>query len=828
MDGRRQGTEDKLSLAAQWTKRGSFVVATLVIAVCGVVLVGWVLQERVLTDLGAGVSMHPFTASCFILASLSLLLLQDEMRGRRHFLGSLCGAVVALAGLLVLVGYALEWERGIDGWLFPAVPEMVVEYTNRMAVATALGFLLLGLALAGLDTELRAGARVGQLLILGTALLSALMISGYAYQALDHFLFRTKNPMALNTALCFLLMSAGVLAARPNRGVMAVITDDDLGGYLARRLLPVVIFLPLAMGALRWWGERAGLYGSSEGIAYFTVATMVVLVGLIWLNALWLRWADRARRRPEQRLAVQYTVSRALAEQPTLEEGIEQILQSICETQGWQFGSMWEVHPRANSIDCVSVWHPSPALFGEMEKLTREATFPPRIELPGRVWAEGQPTWIPDLAKEYAAPRAPIALRAGLRSAFGFPIRRGLEVMGVMEFFSQHIPKPDDELREMFGAIGNQIGQFIRRRRSETALRDSQALYHSLVETLPVNILRKDAQGRVTFGNQRYAEIMGRPMEELLGKTDYDLFPKELATKYRADDEKVMQTEQVFDDIEQHQTPEGRRLYMHVIKAPVHDAHGKMVGTQTIFWDETARKTAEEDLRKTLEQLERSNRELEQFAYVASHDLQEPLRMVASYTQLLAKRYQDHLDQDAHDFIGFAVGGAVRMQRLIADLLTYSRVTQRGKPLELIDCAQVLEAALSHLREDVEQSRAEIHAGPLPTVRADPSQLAQLMQNLISNGLKFRGGAPPRIEVSAERRAGDWLFSFRDNGLGIEPRYHGRIFDIFQRLHTRDEYPGTGIGLALCKKIVERHGGRIWVESDLGRGSVFRFTLPSN
>ena len=254
-----------------------------------------------------------------------------------------------------------------------------------------------------------------------------------------------------------------------------------------------------------------------------------------------------------------------------------------------------------------------------------------------------------------------------------------------------------------------------------------------------------------------------------------------------------------------------------------------MAGRQhmfTLIRDITERKRAEEALQQFAAELSRSNSDLEQFAYVASHDLQEPLRMVSSYTQLLARRYSDRLDADAHEFIGYAVDGATRMQDLINDLLAYSRVESHGEELEPTDCNAVFTQAVTNLHASIVDVGAVVTSDPLPTVRTDASQLGQVFQNLIGNAVKFHGEERPIVHVSAQPQGDEWVFSVRDNGIGIEPDYFDRIFGIFQRLHTRERYSGTGIGLAICTRIVERHGGRIWVESNIGEGSVFHFTIP--
>ncbi|MDY6964706.1 MAG: PAS domain S-box protein [Halobacteriota archaeon] len=243
--------------------------------------------------------------------------------------------------------------------------------------------------------------------------------------------------------------------------------------------------------------------------------------------------------------------------------------------------------------------------------------------------------------------------------------------------------------------------------------------------------------------------------------------------------------------------------------------------------DITERKKIEVEKEELLEDLERSNKELEQFAYVASHDLQEPLRMVSSYMQLLSRRYKGKLDSDADEFIHFAVDGATRMQRMINDLLTYSRVGTRGRPFEETDCEAVIGSALINLEVRVEESGAVVTHDPLPTIMADDVQFVQLLQNLISNAVKYNDKETPTVHLRAEERDGEWLFSVKDNGIGIDPEYKDQVFQIFRRLQTKEEYEGSGIGLSVCRKIVERHGGRIWLESKSGEGTTFYFTIPS-
>ena len=368
------------------------------------------------------------------------------------------------------------------------------------------------------------------------------------------------------------------------------------------------------------------------------------------------------------------------------------------------------------------------------------------------------------------------------------------------------------------------------RKRADEALRASEQWLSTTLRSIGDAVIATDIKGLVTLMNHVAGNLTGWDVAEAVGKPLEDVFNIiNEQTGERAENPvaRVLR-EGVVVGLANDTVliaKDGTKRPVADSGAPMRDDEGNIIGTVMVFRDITERKRVEAELTQTIAELERSNAELEQFAYVASHDLQEPLRMVSSYTQLLARRYKGKLDADADDFIAYAVDGANHMQMLINDLLTYSRVSTRGKPFEPTDCEAVVDRLHVNLRAAVEESDAVMTHDSLPTVMADASQLAQLFQNLIGNAIKFHGEEPPRVHVSVEQKGNEWVFSVRDNGIGINPEYADRIFTIFQRLHTR-EYPGTGIGLAICKKIVERHGGRIWMESQPGKGSIFYFTIP--
>jgi PAS domain S-box-containing protein len=366
------------------------------------------------------------------------------------------------------------------------------------------------------------------------------------------------------------------------------------------------------------------------------------------------------------------------------------------------------------------------------------------------------------------------------------------------------------------------------RKEAEKHLARMEGRYRGLLEAAPDAMVVVNTDGNIVLLNVQAEKQFGYSRDELIGQKVKNLIPEGFAERIVADALRSTEdalAQQIGTGIELIALRKnGSEFPIELMLSPLESAEGILV--TAAIRDITVRKEADATLLQKVEELNRSNIELGQFAYIASHDLQEPLRMVASYTQLLARRYKGRLDADADEFIAFAVDGASRMQRLIQDLLSYSRIGTKGRELIETSSEEALQQAIVNLRGAIEGSGARVTHDPLPTVRADQMQLTQLFQNLIGNAIKYQNPGVPRIHISAVKSSGSWWdFSVKDNGLGIDPQYFERIFGMFQRLHKREEFDGTGIGLAICKKIVERHGGTISVESQPGRGSTFHFVL---
>jgi PAS domain S-box-containing protein len=426
-------------------------------------------------------------------------------------------------------------------------------------------------------------------------------------------------------------------------------------------------------------------------------------------------------------------------------------------------------------------------------------------------------------------------LADGLRSAedaLAQQIGTGIELTGLRKDGSEF--PIEIMLSPLESAEGILVTAAIRdisvRKAAERHLAQAEGRYRGLLEAAPDAMVVVNQGGEIVLLNLQAEKQFGYRRDELLGQKVKNIIPEGFAERLIADGLRSAEdalAQQIGTGIElQGLRKDGSEFPIEIMLSPLESAEGILV--TAAIRNITTRKKAEALLLQKVEELNRSNEELEQFANIASHDLQEPLRMIASYTQLLARRYKGKLDSDADEFIAFAVDGVTRMQRLIQGLLAYSRIGTKGKDLRDTSSEDVLQQALMNLRGSIEECGALVTHDPLPVVLADEMQLTQLFQNLVGNAIKYQSPGVPRVHIAAAKNGVKWTFAVQDNGLGIDSQYFERIFGMFQRLHKREEFAGTGIGLAICKKIVERHGGSISVESQTGEGSTFRFDLAAS
>jgi PAS domain S-box-containing protein len=349
----------------------------------------------------------------------------------------------------------------------------------------------------------------------------------------------------------------------------------------------------------------------------------------------------------------------------------------------------------------------------------------------------------------------------------------------------------------------------------------------AIVESSDDAIISKDLNGIIQSWNRGAARIFGYTEEEMIGKHISTIAPPDRVDEIRRILERIARGERIDHYETRRRTKDGRILTVSLTVSPVRDCSGRIVGASKIARDITERERHREELERANAALKRANLDLQQFAYSASHDLREPLRMVSTYSAMLTRKFSGQLGDTGEQYLRFIVDGAARMRKLLDDLVAFTQAsTFEGAEPEEFDANEALDAALKNLEPAIRDSGAIIVRGALPAVRIHPFQLEQLFQNLIGNALRYRGEAPPRIDVAAEKSGNAWLFRVQDNGIGIDPKYQEQIFGIFKRLHSAADFPGAGMGLAICERIVQRAGGRIWVESQAGHGSTFFFTLP--
>lgn len=522
------------------------------------------------------------------------------------------------------------------------------------------------------------------------------------------------------------------------------------------------------------------------------------------------------RQRADELLRIQRDLAVTLSASNQLPEMLNRLLGIIMRVGVVDAGGVYLVDKESNALDLIVHTGLGADMVAAVQHYPADAP-------QARLVLAGKPIYgrYSDVAPQQDEPRR----REGLRTLALIPVHYEGRVVAALNLVSHTQDEIPDNVRVALEAIAARIGSTIARVDAETALRISEERYSSLFNNNHTVMLLIDPEnGNIVDANPAACDFYGYSREELTHKKITDINTLPASQVYLEMQHAFSQQCNLFHF--RHRLANGA-----VQDVEVHSGRLQVHGQQLLYLivhDITQRKQAEEALAQYTNELARSNAELQRFAYVASHHLQQPLRMIASYTSLLSARYADQLDETANEYIAHTVASALQMKQLIDGLLTYSQIDRQSAPREQIALDELFEWILDSLRQDIRQTNGVVTRDALPTVMANRLQLSYVLYHLLSNGLKFHGKSAPRVHVSAARQGREWLLAVRDNGIGIAPEYLEQIFEIFQRLHTPEEYPGIGVGLATCRKILLRHGGRLWAESQPGKGTTFYFTLPAD
>jgi len=726
------------------------------------------------------------SSCCIIFSGIELILLQRNQNSfAEKILILIVASLICIISLLSLFAF-------FNGFNFiysdPQQIEKAFRFTMFLSLPPleAFNFLLAGISFYTM--QWRRFYMAWQALSLIILFNSLILLTGHIYEVPFFYKTGQTHAISIQVALLFFFIAAGILLLRPRQGLMSLLTRNTASGKIARQLIPASFLVPLFLGWLRLEGEIKGIVNNTFGIALFTLASIFILIAVIFWSLKFLRTEEG------KRLEVEVSLRHS-------EEHIESIFRNAPDSI-----------IVFDETEMITQWNPkSQEIFGwsEMEVMGKPIS---------NVFSLG--IFIQNLEN---------TIHQFLREDESEYLGKSIELKakkkdGNIIYAEVTISKTQIKGLKYFIAFVKDITE---RRKIQKELRDSENFLNTIIENIPDMIFVKDANElRFIRFNKAGEDLLGLPRKELIGKNDFDFFSQEQAEFFTENDKSVLLSG-VLKDIPEEpiNTMKKGLRFLHTKKIPIYNALGKAEYLLGISEDITEINNVHAELNQKTEDLLRSNTELEQFAYVASHDLQEPLRMITSYLQLLERKYKEVLDDNAKEYIHFAVDGSVRMKNLINSLLSYSQIGKGKLNFELVDLNAVIKEVQLNLQKNIEDNQAVIHVEILPEILCIRTQMVQLFQNLLTNALKFKSDQKPEISIRFVKIDNGYEFSVKDNGIGIDPNYAEKIFLIFQRLHGVTEYPGTGIGLAICKKIVERHHGKIWIQSDSTPGADFRFTL---
>ena len=529
-------------------------------------------------------------------------------------------------------------------------------------------------------------------------------------------------------------------------------------------------------------------------------------------------------------------ISKTLHATSSLSESASTLIQEIGTGMDWQFSALWILESDSKNFRCEGVWQDSAGHYNELVQATQDLRLSPGKDLPGQAWKNGKVVHLQDLSLATQAPRLHMAQTLGLSGAIAIPIYRYNEVAVVLEGWYAHPWQATSERFAMLTAIGQQITKFLERQHIEQVLRQREFEYRLVTDHIPALIASYDENRHYRLANKSYQEWFHQPEENILGHHAKEVLGEKLYAQVRPYMDQVLSGQVVNFELRA-KNAEGTNCWLQATYVPDFDEDQRIKGFFSLVNDISQGKITEKRLRSQTEELARSNGELEQFAHIASHDLQEPLRKVQAFSDRLRSRAANLLGPQELEYLDRMHKATNRMQTLIQDLLAFSRVGTKPQPFQSLDLQHIVAEVLTDLETLIARVGASVEYDQLPIIEGDPTQIRQLFQNLIGNALKFHKidsvphvrifCTPSPIPNTSTDNLPVYRIGVQDDGIGFEQQYADRIFGVFQRLHGRDEYEGTGIGLSICKKVVERHGGTISATSSLGNGTTFWITLPT-